>query len=121
MLPNVLLYGTGGAAYGTERAAYYLAGTPPAAGVFTGSSIDTRVGWAAGAGVEWKITNNIPLKAEYLHMDLGDTTVRGTDPLGGFPCLFFDYRFHNSYDLVRGGLNYQFDLFSPPGPVVAKY
>jgi outer membrane immunogenic protein len=30
------------------------------------------------------------------------------------PALFFDYRFHDAYDLVRVGLNYQFDFAGLP-------
>jgi outer membrane immunogenic protein len=120
-LPNLLLYGTGGVAYGYTHDNYSLIGTPPTAGDLLGSAGGVRAGWAAGAGVEWKITPNISIKAEYLHVDLGSTTVHTTDPLGTFPGTFFDYHFHTEDDIARVGVNYQFDWLAPLGPVVAKY
>jgi len=33
---------------------------------------DTRFGWALGAGLEWAFAPRWSLRAEYLHVDLGD-------------------------------------------------
>jgi outer membrane immunogenic protein len=118
--PNILFYGTGGLAYGETRESYYLAGVPPTAGTLAGSTNATRIGWAAGGGAEWKMTNNISFTLEYLRVDLGSSTLMATDQTGIFPGLFLDYRFHNAYNIIRSGMNYQFDLFNPPA-TVAKY
>ncbi len=119
---NLLLYATGGLAYGNVQENYSLVGVPPTAGTFAGSASATRVGWTAGAGAEWKVTNNISLKAEYLYVDLGSTTVRGPDLTGIFPGVFYDYHFHNVENIARVGLNYEFNWAPPPPvPVVAKY
>ena len=66
---RVLLYATGGLAYGQLDSAYVtgLNGSPLAA--FSNSS--TRAGWTAGAGVEGAIDRNWTVKVEYLYMDLG--------------------------------------------------
>jgi outer membrane immunogenic protein len=120
VLPNLLIYGTGGLAYGGVHENYSFVTVPPSSSELVGSGGGTRLGWAAGAGVEWKITSNISVKAEYLHIDLGDTTVYATDPIA-FPGVFANYRFHTEDDIARVGVNYQFDMFAPPAPVVAKY
>jgi outer membrane immunogenic protein len=68
---------------------------------FSGQT-NTQVGWAAGAGVEYAITNNWSAKLEYLHVDLGrfDCNVScgavSTDNVS-----FRD-------NLVRGGINFRF-------------
>jgi outer membrane immunogenic protein len=59
---NALVYATGGLAYGSVHA-----------GIVNGpDDKETRFGWALGAGVEWALAPNWSLKAEYLHVDLGD-------------------------------------------------
>lgn len=68
--PNVLLYGTGGLAYG-HLSADYTAGL---VGIGSGVLSDdkTKAGWVLGGGVEGLIGPNWLLRAEYLYMDLGD-------------------------------------------------
>jgi outer membrane immunogenic protein len=112
---SVLFYGTGGFAYGGVRTSVTNLFTPATSGTFTGSSSDTRVGWAAGAGVEWGFAPNWSVKGEYLHVDLGSSNTTIFDPVN-FPGAFATYRFHHELDTVRVGVNYHF-----PGPVVAKY
>src|SRR5262245_60407229 len=68
--PNVLLYGTGGAAYGLVKnsATITVAGVS-AVGTFS----DLRAGWTAGGGVEGAFGGGWSAKLEYLYMDLGRT------------------------------------------------
>jgi outer membrane immunogenic protein len=112
---RVLFYGTGGLAYGGVKSTATNLYTPAAAGTFMGSTSDTKVGWAAGAGVEWAFAPNWSLKAEYLHVDLGRSTVTIADPVN-FPISFANYRFSHTFDTVRAGINYKFG-----GPILAKY
>jgi outer membrane immunogenic protein len=62
---NILPYLTGGVAYGDQKVSV--------AGV--GSNSDTRVGWTAGAGVEYAIDQNWIVRGEARYIDLGDKTV----------------------------------------------
>jgi outer membrane immunogenic protein len=81
----------------------------------TGSSFsDTRVGWTAGAGFEWKATSQWSVKLEYLYYDLGTVTTNAqlVDPLIGFPVP--NYFINNvqtttrfNGNIVRVGLNYK--------------
>ena len=67
---NVMLYGTGGLAYGELK------------GEFFGLEEDkTLVGWTAGAGIEYGFTQNWSAKLEYLYMDLASRTysITGVD------------------------------------------
>ena len=57
--PSLLLYGTGGVAYGRVEES-----VPGASLKFPG------VGWAAGAGVQYALTPQWSIGAEYLHLDL---------------------------------------------------
>jgi outer membrane immunogenic protein len=112
---NVLFYGTGGLAYGGVHSSVSIIANPTTGGVFVGSNSDTRVGWAAGAGVEWGFAPNWTVKGEYLHIDLGRSNVTINDPIQ-FPLAFATYRFHHELDTVRVGVNYRWG-----GPVVARY
>ena len=130
--PTLLVYGTGGLAYGQTRASTTItqfiensAALPNPYSSF-GSFSNTRVGWTAGGGVEWLFLPNWSVKAEYLYYDLGSVTY-GLSPLQNFTtagALFTSgapissTRFKGN--IVRAGLNYHFNLWAP-GPVVAKY
>lgn len=115
--PRVLLYATGGLAYGSLKTSGTLSGfTPNNAPVFvTGSATDTRLGWTVGAGVEGKITQNWSAKLEYLYMDLGryDSLSLSLAPLSPIGARVSS---HFTDHILRAGINYQFS-----GPVVAKY
>jgi outer membrane immunogenic protein len=108
-----LFYGTGGLAVGRVEDSYVneLGST---AGPQSFASQKTAVGWTAGLGWEYTLTRNWIVKAEYLHVDLGTTSLdisgaftdanraTGLGPPGS-SVLHFDNRF----DLVRAGFSYK--------------
>lgn len=104
--PNVLAFATGGFGYGLIRSSVNLVGNPAAAGNFHGSVDDFKGGWAIGGGAEWAILPRWTVKAEYLHIDLGQSTVTINDP--AFPTSNASYTFRNRYDIVRAGVDYHF-------------
>ena len=67
-IDNVLIYGTGGAAYGHMEADGKLV---IGDNVWKGSTEATNWGWTVGAGAEYGI-DNWSLGLEYLYVDLGD-------------------------------------------------
>jgi len=77
---RLMFYGTGGVAYGGGTA--HLNVYDAANGIYfsSGNHNSTRTGWTLGAGVEYALTNNIILGAEYLYYNLGSKTVT-TAPL----------------------------------------
>jgi outer membrane immunogenic protein len=66
--PRILLYATGGLAYGNFEFNYgsSLFGVAGTANVNT-----TRLGWTVGGGIEGALDNNWSIKAEYLYVDYG--------------------------------------------------
>ena len=106
--PTVLLYATGGLAYGQVNSSETVGGPLPAA--FSQSS--TNVGWTVGAGIEGAIGGNWTAKLEYLYVDLG--TVSGSFTLPNTDII--SHSSHITDNVLRAGINYRFG-----GPVVAKY
>jgi outer membrane immunogenic protein len=119
---RVLLYATGGLAYG------HLSMNAPLVPFSWGT---TRAGWTVGAGAEAAINSNWSVKLEYLYMDLGSTggnsaaatvvTNAANTPGQGFNTVTtttlaaaVNTRFTDN--IVRVGINYRWG-----GPVVARY
>lgn len=120
--PRVLLYGTGGLAYGRVStsgsvSAINITGSPgsgdnlaftPVAASFSGST--TKFGWSAGAGIEGAFADNWSARLEYLYLDLGTVSGSFATPviaLSGAP-LVVNYRSHITDNVLRFGLNYHF-------------
>ena len=97
--PNILLYATGGVAYGQVRSDYTFAG------LGTLSFRDTRVGWTAGAGIEGMVAPNWLLRAEYLYVDLGNDRITQTDVTGA-TVLTLNRRVNDS--IARVAVSYKF-------------
>ncbi len=129
--PSVLLYATGGFAYGEANlnATWFNPTLAPLlyqGGSWLGTT-DLRTGWAAGAGVEWMVTPKWSVKAEYLHYDLGTANTANIGPVyyvgaaaAGSPLSTAGYSALFSGNIVRAGLNYHFNG-AGPAPIVAKY
>jgi outer membrane immunogenic protein len=71
-------------------------------------------GWAAGGGLEYGMTKNWSLKAEYLHLGLG-ATVNHCAQVGGFPPGTIDCSSTktNGVNTFKIGANYHFNWMSP--------
>jgi outer membrane immunogenic protein len=123
--PTLLVYGTGGLAYGGLKSSTSVSQTLN--GDFTGvalfpstnSSIsETRAGWTAGGGLEWMFIPQWSVKAEYLYYDLGNVTYSGqlvdafTTPNQSPAPAFFTNNVQTTTrfngNIVRLGLNYHF-------------
>ena len=110
---RALFYGTGGVAFGDLKNTYLN----PFNGL-SDSSSHTRVGYTVGAGVEYAITNNWSLRAEYRYTDFGHFT----DNLANSSAGGVNVRHHEKDNRVQVGFSYKFDTFSPiASPVVARY
>lgn len=108
---RVLIYGTGGAAFGSIR--------NTATNLLTGginSQTTGRVGWTVGGGIEYAIDNNWSVRAEYRYTDYG----RYTFPISVSAIPLTD-RVRETDNRVQAGFSYRFDMFAPPTPVIAKY
>ena len=54
-------------------------------GTLSGSNTFSRLGWMVGAGVEYAVTNNLTLKAEYNYLNFGseNETLTATSSTSG--------------------------------------
>jgi outer membrane immunogenic protein len=72
----------------------------------------TNVGWAIGAGAEWKLTHNWSVRGEYLYVDLGSingSTPRLTSLLAGSPApTNYLVSAHMTENIGRLALSYKF-------------
>ncbi len=149
--PTLLVYGTGGLAYGGVSLNYSSAIVPtggviplpaplppiPGAGLTMGPSFgavnfsNTQVGWTAGGGLEWMFMPNWSAKVEYLYYDLG--TVRQNFALGSFDAGGLGGLLPGGNALFAGQIRARVNgnivragvtyhfNWGAPAPVVAKY
>jgi outer membrane immunogenic protein len=110
--PKVLLYVTGGLAYGEVASSATIGALSPL------SATDTKAGYTVGAGIEGAIGGNWTAKLEYLYVDLGRVSgsFATTIPALGGGTLTSSYSSRITDNVLRVGVNYKF-----AGPVVAKY
>ncbi len=108
---RVLIYGTGGVAFAGLNGSV---STP--FGYDSASS--TRVGWTVGGGLEYAVTNNWSIRAEYRYADFGHSTFFPNNSFAGLGA-YANRRI--TENRVQVGFSYKFDTFAPPAPVVAKY
>jgi outer membrane immunogenic protein len=106
--PTLLLYGTGGLAYGRISTSGTVTdtGCTPACSWSFGNSA-TNVGWTLGAGIEGAIpsTRDWTWKIEYLYMDLGSVSGTGHETDFGSN---YSWSAKVTDNIVRVGVNYRF-------------
>jgi outer membrane immunogenic protein len=125
---NLLGYFTGGFAYGRiQHTGSYIntSATPFGVGAgaqcnsnvpcFAGSSSSTAVGWTVGGGLEYALSQRVSIKAEYLYVNLGATSLTETAlglPFGiapGSPLSSLNANFdRTNFNVVRVGSNFRF-------------
>ena len=111
---RVMLYGTGGFAYAgvsTDTKA-------PDYGVYDHRS-SIQLGYAFGGGMEFAVTNNIMLRAEYLRLAFNGHNSSGSDPW-----QMYHLTDRPTENIVRAGVDYKFDFLTPLAPlrpVIARY
>jgi outer membrane immunogenic protein len=125
LAPPLLLYGTGGLAFGQvhENLSVPAVATKGltaggfsyacTAGIacFAGAASQTLFGWSAGAGAEYAVTSNLIFRTELLYVHLGAPTVTATATAAaaGTASASIAAAFSPVYfAVVRGGLNYRF-------------
>lgn len=125
--PNILVYATGGLAFGGANQTLTLQQTlvPSAlvARTVKGNQYDNLVGWTIGGGAEMALSRALSAKLEYLYYDLGQLSLSGSGmspfafsniatgavPLVNASAISTRINGH----LLRLGLNYRFDWSVP--------
>ena len=104
-IDRMLLYATGGWAFGERRLSGPLTSSN-AAGLIatTAFSTSNRMdGWTVGGGIEWAFSSNLTAKFEYLYIDF--SSQRDVAIPGG-PFIITSGHFVDN--VARGGINYKF-------------
>jgi outer membrane immunogenic protein len=128
---NLLLFATGGFAYGRVDEnvglntgltgiavggfafSCNIAGGAGPTNCFVGSSSRIATGYTIGAGGEYALWSNFSLKAEYLYVNLGhgapvNLAAQTTGGLAATPSSFAAAYSKADFNVVRAGLNYKF-------------
>jgi outer membrane immunogenic protein len=103
---QVLLYAKGGVAFlnGEGRTTDACAIAPCGGLLINATGNDTLVGWTVGGGLEYMITPNWTIKAEYMYFDFGDFDVAGIASNGLSYIQSMDVTAHTA----KIGVNYKF-------------
>ena len=130
---RVLVYGTGGFAFGEvdQRVAFTQAFAGPFS--YLGRRVSTETGYAYGGGIEYAIPTDsilnkfnllsyvglfqsagVTVKAEYLRYDLGRNNVQ-VNSTGFGPGGSYTTRFETEGNLIRGGFTYRFGTLGIAG------
>ena len=126
---RVLIYGTGGFAYGNANDSVTI--NDPALGtIYAGRRDNMRTGYAYGGGIEYALpttsflnffnSSAVTVKAEFIHYDLGTSSLLVPATIPAAAGSSFTSRVHIDGNLVRAGLNFKFGDVAPV-PVVARY
>ena len=104
--PGLMAYATGGAAWAKIN---YSAFSTNATSYFAGTNFSsTQAGYAAGGGLEWMVTDNWTVRAEYLYyrFNKGENTIATS---AGFPANPSNFVWAASnISVARAGLSYKF-------------
>jgi outer membrane immunogenic protein len=113
---RAFIYATGGAAFTGITNSY--SAFPHNPGFLLQDSISqTRAGWTVGGGLEYAVTNNWSVRAEYRYSDFGHVT---DSPFPAFTNGLLSVDHHLTENQVQAGFSYKFDTWTPSS-VVAKY
>ena len=121
--PHMLLYVTGGLALGETRLSLNVRDeglTKRPCGPATlicsrGTSSGLSVGYAIGGGLEYKLSEGVSLKGEYLYVDLGSRSVTTVDTgVSGVGPATFKARSEFDANLFRVGINFDLNRPAPP-------
>lgn len=119
--PNLLAFVTGGFAYGrVDHSGTYNTvsgfsipidpkrlGCQPNSPCLSGLSSGVATGWTLGGGLEFAVTRNWTLKAEYLYVSLSDKSLTEMATNGGGSSFNVNYS-RTNFNVARVGVNYRF-------------
>jgi outer membrane immunogenic protein len=99
VLPDLLVYGTGGLAWGHSELSGAVTAARQEAWLPQGSGFANNFGWVGGGGAEYYLGHGFIVRAEYLHYDFAKTT---------YVTPAFTANAATTIDVVRAGLSYKF-------------
>ena len=99
---RVLIYGTGGLAYGGGSRSSYASAYPYVL------PDTTRTGYTVGGGVEYAFTEKLSAKVEALYIKLGSGVAAANYYSSGANAYYGTGKRDDGFAVVRAGLNYRF-------------
>jgi outer membrane immunogenic protein len=108
---RALFYGTAGVAFAHSNLQSSIRDFAPHGtgfGTALVAASPIKIGWAAGAGIDYAVSNNWIVSVEYLHADLGKVNAAGliTDNVGRTAAVAYSAKLTS--DIVRAGIGYKF-------------
>lgn len=103
---RLLVYGTGGFAYGKVKGDVDVSSVVGPPLFASGSDDAVLTGWTVGGGVEYALTDNWILRGEYLYVDLGDKTLNMQ--LDGLSGDVVGAKVGLTQNVLRAGVSYKF-------------
>jgi outer membrane immunogenic protein len=81
---------------------------PPGVGNWSGSK--TKLGWTVGGGLEWALTRNWSVKAEYLYLNFGSIDAAGVirNPIPAGYANAISTSTDLAAHVARAGVNFKF-------------
>ncbi len=117
----LLLYGTGGLAYGRVELNSTIS-SPVGPRSLNSQTSDVKAGWVAGAGIDYMWRPNVVLNLGYQYVDLGTISVAGVNTaFSGL--LTQNATAHAHFSVVTAGLSWRFSPTDTPrgGPWEGMY
>ena len=115
--PQALLYVQGGWANTRD----HLDVTIPSTGFLSEYANVNFSGWTLGGGLEWRLTPNVSVFAEYNYMNFGTNTVTFTIGPTAVPPGPDIINHSQTVQTVMVGANFRFNVWGGSGPVSGKY
>jgi outer membrane immunogenic protein len=113
-MDRLMIYGTGGAAFAKVKSSEGLSCSNDGCGgngnqlVTAASSSTGKTGWVIGAGFEWMFTQNVIVRGEYQHIDLGSVTSTLTPVNPDCNGCSFSATQKVNLDILRAGVSFKF-------------
>lgn len=104
---HTLFYAKAGGAWTQEE--IDLSGTDPLLGTVSGSNKFSRLGWMAGAGIEYAITNNLTAKVEYNYINFGSENETLNATFSAFGPATASITSKPTMNVVKFGFNWLFN------------
>ncbi|WP_377838418.1 caspase family protein [Bosea sp. UC22_33] len=105
---DLLVYGTGGYAYGRVEQSGSITPDPTNNPTYLASRSEMASGWVLGGGVEYAITPGVSVRLDYTRYDLGRAQLVLRDVTGLAPGEFATMRARTSGDILKAGVNFGF-------------
>lgn len=105
---NLLVYGTGGYAYGRVEQSGSITPIPTNNPTYLASRSEIAGGWTLGGGVEYAITPGISVRLDYMRYDLGRAQLTLREVTRQAPGEFATMRVRTSGDILKAGVNFGF-------------